>query len=960
MKSVTQNLITVSKMAVNGTQPFTGFQAARSQLTDVVYAFIMEGNSKSVEVRKAVKKGQIANFGPKILDPLAEKDYRLKKSAAMKLTNMLTVKFEMFYKQWTQQTPEDAEELYDLMVEEMGKHYLHYVAEKEREEMEKKEKEREAMIQKVRAEQESAAAAAAVPEPTTTNAPQAAAVVPIEEDSEEDKEAMKELAKIMKMKNASDWQEMALNLGRLKARMDVGKRTTDLEVEKEIDMNRIDIELDKGCKDLRGIFIEFLLTLSDIVLSAEKLDEKKEQILIKSVENLFKIIRRICVICKAWIKPRVVAKKGVAVTQKKIGNMWTIPVECTEQKITYMKKVKLDSSLDVKSAIAKILEKIPVKANENHGLFIPNEKVWIKEDKIIEEYPQLSNGKTTLQLRIKESAVDKQRSSMDLMLDQIIHTITTAATRGQVQKNVINALNSANGEQAGNYAAVKAQLEGDLQERIFSESNAVRILGIQIICSLQLLDRLAKDNRDGTGLLQIIATCRQVVSVIGQLLSAFETYYHIHVHESSDASPSNSSTLQSTQMMIADWQAGSSAFWSSNWASPKLSGDEKMRGGTIDQIVWQLCNTTDVVNQNTFLVTYQSFTTPFVFLQKLVQCYATPERADKEKVRGKIMSIFRDWIANHFEDFDQKTLSTLKAFVDYVLEPDHREAIKEDLAKKMEESKEKKKSKLGEMVDMKVPDEQLTPAELFLALNESEIARQLTLIEFKIFAKIKTNELLNQSWNKEKLQHRAPNILSLISRANKLSFWVASVILWFPKVADRTKVVAKLINIGQHMLQLSNFNTLMGLLAGLNVSAVSRLRHTWAGLTPVLKETYTNLQAVFSPAASFKRYRQELTTARTKGSVLPYLGSYLKDLTFAEDGNRDFLEEESKTINWTKRELLGKIVMEVQQLQKKPYTFPVVEPIHTFLTELPHLEDNDLYELSFIREPKGSDVSSIE
>lgn len=152
----------------------------------------------------------------------------------------------------------------------------------------------------------------------------------------------------------------------------------------------------------------------------------------------------------------------------------------------------------------------------------------------------------------------------------------------------------------------------------------------------------------------------------------------------------------------------------------------------------------------------------------------------------------------------------------------------------------------------------------------------------------------------------------------------------------------------------------MGLLAGLNVSAISRLKHTWAALTPALRETYTNLQAVFNPQNGGKRYRQEVATAKTKGPVLPYLGNYLKDLTFGEDGNRDFISEDKKLINWTKRELIGKLVMEVQGFQQKAYPYPTVEPISTFLTELPHLDDNDLYDLSFVREPKGADLSNIE
>lgn len=55
---------------------------------------------------------------------------------------------------------------------------------------------------------------------------------------------------------------------------------------------------------------------------------------------------------------------------------------------------------------------------------------------------------------------------------------------------------------------------------------------------------------------------------------------------------------------------------------------------------------------------------------------------------------------------------------------------------------------------IKISDEGRSPVVLFMALNESEIARQLTLIEFKMFVKIRPSELLNQAWNKTDLQNR--------------------------------------------------------------------------------------------------------------------------------------------------------------------------------------------------------------
>jgi hypothetical protein len=59
------------------------------------------------------------------------------------------------------------------------------------------------------------------------------------------------------------------------------------------------------------------------------------------------------------------------------------------------------------------------------------------------------------------------------------------------------------------------------------------------------------------------------------------------------------------------------------------------------------------------------------------------------------------------------------------------------------------------------------------------------------------SELLNQSWNKDKLKYRAQNVCDALARLNRLSFWVPSMILWQERVKDRAKVYAKFVSIAE-------------------------------------------------------------------------------------------------------------------------------------------------------------------
>ena len=86
--------------------------------------------------------------------------------------------------------------------------------------------------------------------------------------------------------------------------------------------------------------------------------------------------------------------------------------------------------------------------------------------------------------------------------------------------------------------------------------------------------------------------------------------------------------------------------------------------------------------------------------------------------------------------------------------------------------------------------------------------------------------MLNQSWNKDKLKYRASNVIESLSRLNRLSFWVPSVILWQERMKERSKAYKKFVAIAEHLRRMNNYHTLMGIVAGLNMSSINRLKHT--------------------------------------------------------------------------------------------------------------------------------------
>jgi hypothetical protein len=357
-------------------------------------------------------------------------------------------------------------------------------------------------------------------------------------------------------------------------------------------------------------------------------------------------------------------------------------------------------------------------------------------------------------------------------------------------------------------------------------------------------------------------------------------------------------------------------------------------------------------------------------LNKLEQRYTPPpsiKLSEQQllKIKLRVCVVLQHWIKEQFDDFNSQIVENLKSFINETISEDGQttmaEKLNSDLQNKVKEQGRVKRQTMAidPLVQLKVPEGGYSPADLILQSSESEIARQMTLIEFRIFSKLKGSELLNQAWNREKLKYKSPNVLDLISRANRISFWVASCVVWHTKLADRAKCITKFIQVCQQLNQLHNYNSLIAIIAGLNISSVSRLKFSWAQVDKHSQEALKKLQAIFDPSSSYKVYRNIHKNATSKGPCLPYIATPLSDLTFTEDGNPDELQNSKELINFVKRELICNIIREVQLNQQPAYTFPVVEPIHTFLSELPYAGEKELYELSLLREPRNADRSDL-
>ncbi|EAL68130.1 Ras guanine nucleotide exchange factor [Dictyostelium discoideum AX4] len=378
-------------------------------------------------------------------------------------------------------------------------------------------------------------------------------------------------------------------------------------------------------------------------------------------------------------------------------------------------------------------------------------------------------------------------------------------------------------------------------------------------------------------------------------------------------------------------------------------------------------NNHDLEYTKTFLLMYQSFTTPEILLQKLIQRYHVPQKAGQSvaewrqrstHIQLRVLNVLKTWIKDYFSDFSEKLILAIKSLLESMRQTgnmSYAKVISDALNSGLKKSGRNNTVFTVSAPEPKVPKNIWSHNLDIFSVDEEEISRQLTLMDFEIFSNIKSTELLNQCWNKPKLRHRSPNVLELIGRFNEISQWTATSILSWPKVKDRARIMGKFIKIAEYcMKHLNNFNTSMAILSGLNASSVHRLKFTKEELPRHTQQVYTELQFHLSSAQAYKEYRALL--AKANPPCLPYLGVYLTDLTFFEEGNPDFIQG---FINFGKRKLIYGSISNVQSFQNTKYNLQPVYQIAKLLKGFKLLEENELYTRSMSFEPRNKERSEI-
>ena len=209
-------------------------------------------------------------------------------------------------------------------------------------------------------------------------------------------------------------------------------------------------------------------------------------------------------------------------------------------------------------------------------------------------------------------------------------------------------------------------------------------------------------------------------------------------------------------------------------------------------------------------------------------------------------------------------------------------------------------------------------------------ACNMTLYSTQLINQIEPTEFLDYGFGVKMFPNKT--IGKAIDYFNLVSNWVATRILSTAELEERVNVLKAFISFAHQLYRLKNFHLLMAVFACLESSAICRLRQTWLRLSEKYRERMKSLRKLLSTSKNYSKYRSAIAKLRcAKQSCIPYLGIYLRDLTFIHEGNATLHND---LINYSKIQLVSSTIQEFDYFRKNPVFVSDIATINDYLIHL--------------------------
>ncbi|XP_041800260.1 ras-GEF domain-containing family member 1C-like isoform X1 [Chelmon rostratus] len=430
-----------------------------------------------------------------------------------------------------------------------------------------------------------------------------------------------------------------------------------------------------------------------------------------------------------------------------------------------------------------------------------------------------------------------------------------------------------------------------------------------------------------------------------------------------------------------------------------LADGPPITSASLDTLIQNLIPTADYYPEKayvfTFLLSARLFIPPPELLARVCELCIKQQQLDQSpldtaKVRKfgpKILQLLTEWTEKFPTDFrDEKMVGHLKDIIHRIAPCDEAywktlNQVLQKLSQRLalmsqgEESIVKvslnASSISDKLVAFKTKPPPIQKDMLSICNDPYTLAQQLTHVELEHLSHIGPEEFVQAFVQKDPLdgtqqpcfsdqKKKTSNLEAYVRWFNRLCYLVATEICMPAKKKQRAQVIEFFIDVARECFNIGNFNSLMAIISGMNMSPVSRLKKTW-GKAKTAK--FFILEHQMDPTGNFYNYRTALRGAAHRSQtansnreriVIPFFSLLIKDIYFLNEGCANRLP--NGHVNFEKFVELARQVGEFMTWKQVECPFEEDRAILHYLHNAPIFSEDGLYLASYESESPENQV----
>ncbi|XP_058523146.1 ras-GEF domain-containing family member 1B isoform X2 [Ochotona princeps] len=413
--------------------------------------------------------------------------------------------------------------------------------------------------------------------------------------------------------------------------------------------------------------------------------------------------------------------------------------------------------------------------------------------------------------------------------------------------------------------------------------------------------------------------------------------------------------------------------------------DNNLLSGSLEALIQHLVPNVDYYPDRTYIFTFllssRLFMHPYELMAKVCHLCVEHQRlsdpeSDKSQIRKiapKILQLLTEWTETFPYDFrDERMMRNLKDLAHRIAsgEETYRKNVQQmmqclirklaALSQYEEVLAKISSTSTDRLTVLKTKPQSIQRDLISVCSDPYTLAQQLTHIELERLNYIGPEEFVQAFVQKDPLDNdkscyserkKTRNLEAYVEWFNRLSYLVATEICMPVKKKHRARMIEYFIDVARECFNIGNFNSLMAIISGMNMSPVSRLKKTWA---KVKTAKFDILEHQMDPSSNFYNYRTALRGAAQRSLtahssrekiVIPFFSLLIKDIYFLNEGCANRLP--NGHVNFEKFWELAKQVSEFMTWKQVECPFERDRKILQYLLTVPVFSEDALYLASY-------------